>query len=152
MLNISGCSSTSTNVDKSEYPNADVRAIPYIKTFERLYGRSIKYIDIKFTDLPGAAGGVCNMLSKKIRIDEPSWKRKTKYQKEEVIFHELGHCVLGLGHDYYQETSRCPRSVMFWRASYRGCYKRYRNYYRKEIFFRYKERFKIWKPRKMRKL
>lgn len=123
------------------YRNMDARVIRYVKSFERYYGKNIPNINIKFRDLPGHTGGVCYTLTKKIEIDEPKWKNdKDEYSKEEVIFHELGHCVLNLGHDYHiKRGTRCPISIMYYKgASYKRCYRKYRPYYIMELFFRNK--------------
>lgn len=35
----------------------------------------------------------------RVTIDLTFWRRASSYNKEMVVFHELGHCVLGLGHN-----------------------------------------------------
>jgi hypothetical protein len=37
--------------------------------------------------------------SPQIFLDKPYWKTATTLEKEYVMFHELGHCFLKLGHD-----------------------------------------------------
>lgn len=34
-----------------------------------------------------------------VEIDQQFWNRATDLEKEYVVFHELGHCVLGRNHD-----------------------------------------------------
>lgn len=62
---------------------------------------------IEFADLSsmpgGRVNGVCSSPSgsrnRTVRIDREKWKIKTIAEKEILIFHELGHCILDLDHD-----------------------------------------------------
>lgn len=56
---------------------------------------------IEFGDLPGVNVGLCRRMffkSKLIRpiitIDRKAWARMPKPMKEQLVFHELGHCAL----------------------------------------------------------
>lgn len=45
--------------------------------------------------------GQCNYNSdrpNRVTIDLGFWRRASSFDREMVVFHELGHCVLGLGH------------------------------------------------------
>ena len=37
-------------------------------------------------------------IQKEITVNKDRWVQSTVYQKEAIIFHELTHCVLNLGH------------------------------------------------------
>lgn len=151
LIFLMSCSSPSVKKEGPvPYRNVDVRAMKYVKSFEKYYGKNIPNISIEFKDLTGRAGGVCHTIKGTIKIDEPMWEyKKDEYAKEEVIFHELGHCVLGLGHDYViKKKSKCPSSIMYYQgASIKGCYKKYRPYYIRELFFRQKNDKKIYNHR-----
>ena len=151
LLMLTACSSSPTReYDLILYKNADERAIKHIKIFERYYNKNISNITIKFKDLKGTAGGTCDTKKRTIEIDEPLWEyEKDEYAREEVIFHELGHCVLGLGHDYFiKKRSKCPTSIMYYKgAAINGCYRENRSYYIRELLFRMKNYKKTYNYR-----
>lgn len=117
---------------------------PYIKTFENTWGHTINNTMIAFTDiLTDEKLGLC--LPRKnisiVYINKKAWYKLTESQKELLLFHELGHCVLKIYHhvngflavEYYGNgpddigneskriypeysigTHRCPSSIMRW--------------------------------------
>lgn len=50
--------------------------------------------------------------SKEIVINERNWDRLDDLEKEYVVFHELGHCVLNRSHDNTQDNSGTCQSIM----------------------------------------
>jgi hypothetical protein len=54
-------------------------------------------LEIRFSKLVGA-NGKCNTRSKIIEIDSVSWQQSNEFDKEWLIYHELGHCILGRNH------------------------------------------------------
>ena len=56
-------------------------------------------------DAPEGAVGYCEMDEWKIHVLGSEWDSHDDAWREQLIFHEMGHCVLGLDHD------RCP-SIM----------------------------------------
>ena len=76
-----------------------------------------------------------------IKINYERWKFLDIYAKEELIFHELGHCLYWLNHDndlielkVKNKFRTCPKSIMIgtWDIM-DGCYKYNRDYYIKEL-------------------
>ena len=61
-------------------------------------------IVLEFGELADNKGGKCNShdYPKRIVIDRGRWKLLNEYQQEALVFHELGHCILG--RDYKNET------------------------------------------------
>lgn len=62
---------------------------------------AIPEIPIGFADIEGSAAGLCIELedgTKEILIDEPYWNSANDRQRAYIVYHELGHCVLGLAH------------------------------------------------------
>jgi hypothetical protein len=56
-------------------------------------------LEFEMTDIENPITmGDCDMNKHKIRIDEEKWERLNEIDKEYLIFHELGHCVLGRFH------------------------------------------------------
>ncbi|MGB3585841.1 MAG: hypothetical protein WBA23_04845, partial [Tunicatimonas sp.] len=57
-------------------------------------------IVLEFGNLPGNNGGKCvsDDYPKRIMIDRGRWKLINQSQQEALIYHELGHCILGRKH------------------------------------------------------
>lgn len=97
-------------------------------------------VQVSFADIPETnVLGVCYYHSNapgRIEIDQPSWLRLSDFGREYVVFHELGHCILGRGHTESQYTNGSCKSIM---ASGTGnCYENYttttRVHYINELF------------------
>jgi hypothetical protein len=98
---------------------------PYVQRFERDTGYAVD-VPISFQKQQGFVIGVCYTYSsgeRKINIDPDYWKEtetnpKKDEMRESLIYHELGHCVLGQDHretltrhpDY---SFLFPNSVMY---------------------------------------
>ena len=74
--------------------------IIYIESFEKNCNRKVN-LNIHFANLDGYAAGVCTLLGYgDIYVDYEWWERNPYYfRREELLFHEFGHCVLGRRHD-----------------------------------------------------
>jgi len=53
---------------------------------------------VYFVDLPNSTAGFC-MPAVGIFINSTLWGRYDTWERRELIFHEHGHCSLGLGHE-----------------------------------------------------
>ncbi|MBX2871187.1 MAG: hypothetical protein KTR30_03780 [Saprospiraceae bacterium] len=47
-----------------------------------------------------------------VEVDDQFWARATDLEKEYVVFHELGHCVLGKDHNDDRNTDGTCSSIM----------------------------------------
>jgi len=56
--------------------------------------------------------GTCNTGNVTIEIDRESWRSFSNVNKEWLIFHELGHCILGRDHNNEKNDNGECRSVM----------------------------------------
>ncbi|MEM9885282.1 MAG: hypothetical protein AAF849_05260 [Bacteroidota bacterium] len=66
---------------------------------------------IQITNLNVA--GNCSRDSKTIRIDEVFWRSSPGWDRERVVFHELGHCFLQRGHkNSFDENTNTCHSIM----------------------------------------
>ena len=82
----------------------------YVHEFEEATGRH-EYVDIFFGDTSyleefgSKAAGQCfprtNMHQPYIVVNKPDWDVYSENVRRVLIFHELGHCVLGLPHTNY---------------------------------------------------
>jgi len=96
--------------DDLKVQNIDDEFKDYVASFVNegaLRGLDINFedynVDIVFGDLDTLQlSGVCDEISSdddfEITIDEDIWPRLNSRQREELIFHELGHCFLGRPH------------------------------------------------------
>lgn len=99
--------------------NIDEALLETVNTFKQRYGVSDLAMNIKFSDQSGNIAGICMSWStgqREIQIDPTWWEYFGKYGKEELMFHELGHCWFGLGHSSNNTTylsSSIPESIMY---------------------------------------
>lgn len=118
----------------------------YVQRFEDVYGIEISdVISITFADLDSANTnhvGVCTVndettKSDYIQIDPNTWATFDDSTKEEVIFHEIGHCILDRNHTTAVRDSvkygRIPASIMFPSILDTNFYQRFHDYYRNEL-------------------
>jgi len=115
----------------------------YINEFEGYSGLDTRAVPISFADLPGDEAGVCHYFRVGagpirwgyIEIDEPYWKTISEQQRINLIFHELGHCVLGRDHVIpTNSVEMCPKSFMHPSVIDTHCLMHNYNDYIKEMF------------------
>lgn len=139
------------------YVNPEIK--PYIDNFEKIYKKDIRGLRVVFNKLKDGAGGNClieymtedfyfKKTIKKLRIitiDPFVWKTLSASERERMIFHELGHCVLNRSHKNDEihlalSNNAVNSSVMNWNMdnlrkhtdiAYRG---KYYSYYLSELF------------------
>ncbi len=96
---------------------------PYFETFKEeaakrgiIFDNSIEKIEGFLEFLPKESNlGVCKSYtdgSSEIIIDKPYWRVSTNLQREHIMFHELGHCFLNLGHDDSKDDNGDCVSIM----------------------------------------
>lgn len=92
----------------------------FVKSFERICGKKVT-IPIYWGDLPTEDGsktiGVCrgfqqSLLFRSIVLDKSYWNQATYWEKESLVFHELGHCVLDRPHVIGYDEKYRPLSIM----------------------------------------
>jgi hypothetical protein len=89
---------------------------PYIRSFVEEFNVSVR-VPIVLKKLHANKAGVCLVWSdgyREIQINSTHWQFFTEEQKEQLVFHELGHCVFDLDHDdsLMPNNSNCPNSIM----------------------------------------
>jgi hypothetical protein len=107
LMFLSGCAQPSISIDP--------KVVPYFDRFEANIGASTFGINADMADLPAPLVGECVFLldgTKVIHFDRTFWNQATDNQREELTFHELGHCVLGLGHIFTIRPYIGPTSIM----------------------------------------
>ena len=91
---------------------------PYVTAFEERHSMtvnvSIVFKDIEDEDVAGQCWYRSNRL---IEIDTPYWNVISELGREQLVEHELGHCVLNLDHDERLGTvgawNNVPLSIMY---------------------------------------
>jgi len=121
-------------------PATDKAFLEYIDSFENTLNIKVNpRIPIYFSDLKDPRVGECWRWKsgyREIKVDSKYWKEIDSANREQLIWHELGHCILHLKHDdeYVLLGARfCPISVMksnvFSLHETNSCFKLYRQYY-----------------------
>lgn len=102
------------------YPRYDPRSFKTIESdfidtankFSTEFGVGLKDLSIGYRDFEGTAGVCWSYSSGHREIWVSLNYRKIKgAQKEQLLYHELGHCLLGLEHNDEHEDER-PESIM----------------------------------------
>ncbi len=134
------------------YPDVDRALWPYFERFEIAAAEQNMDIDLIQTETTGTiediedenVAGLCNYATNRlghivenhVTIDLEFWNRFNDNVKEMIVFHELGHCVLGRDHKEGQlQDGRCL-SIM--RSGLEPCRDIYnsatKDYYIDELF------------------
>lgn len=105
--------------NKSEkYVEPEIRE--HVEKFKLIYGLQIN-IEIKFKNLDPTTAGVCyyyegNPEDNYIEIDKETFQEYSELGREELIFHELGHCVFNRDHTTERMMFKgisVPTSIMY---------------------------------------
>lgn len=70
---------------------------PYLKSFEKEINRRVS-VTIKFGELKGELNAACFHDQNEVVVNSKRWGLFNEVEREEIIFHELGHCFLGREH------------------------------------------------------
>lgn len=118
---------------------------PYLNKFKKMYGLAF-HIRVVFAKLEAPTLGLCWFWGdghREVEIDEESWPNLTENEKEQLIFHELGHCILNREHiEDRGDVGFCdnaPISIMYPNIFGRSaCYGDNKDYYFDELI-RYRQ-------------
>lgn len=126
----------------------DKELLPYVENWERETGQTVTFSVIINNDMPGLDGR-CRYFPvydqydqnkrfpDKIEINLKNLLRygvNANYALEQVINHELHHCLKGRDHNNLLLTDGCPSSIMY-SNTFGGnyCYIKHRAYYWEEV-------------------
>ena len=106
------------NMGKSPYKkrSSDPAFDSYVKAFSNEFKVRVS-VPVIFNNIENNIAGVCRIWYdgyRQIEINSKYWFSFSEEQKEQLIYHELGHCVFKLGHDDSMLTTdkKCPNSIM----------------------------------------
>lgn len=116
---------------------------PYLmkfKMFADQYGKNvpIKELTVKFSDLGPRYCGMCTHSTtnnpKLIEIDHMCWDDEDDLTREELMFHEFGHCLMDKGHNDNLRPDGTPVSIMYSYIIGSSLYSKYYKEYINELF------------------
>lgn len=95
-------------------------------------------LSVQFNDLPSNYCGMCTHSGvgsvKVVEIDHSCWDNQSDLTREELLFHEFGHCLLNRGHENGLRPDRTPISIMYPYLIGDTTYQKYYDDYIKELF------------------
>jgi len=109
-----GCS----NTQPSRYVNSSsVELSVYVQDFENRYNLSVGLPVYIGDDLNANTVAVCRIWVdgyREVQFNRLFYNqyKQDYYFMQQIIYHELGHCVFNLGHDETIENNR-PKSIMY---------------------------------------
>lgn len=122
---------------------------PYVERFEELWGNKISF-PVVFSNLEHLTAGKCTVWffgDKIVEVDSAYFLILNELEREQLIFHELGHCALKrMEHSneriiFEGETRKAPKSIMhetLFNMYDMRFYRKNRQYYLDELFGRLK--------------
>lgn len=120
----------------------DAELQEYVSRFEQIGRFQIGDLEAQFGEIKEEnVVGLCEtdddaQTPPKITISKEYWEGIIDVQREELLFHELGHCILNREHRNDLGADGCPMSIMYWETISVQCLDRYIDYYREELFGR----------------
>lgn len=116
--------------------NIEEEFMPYVRGWQVDIGVDTSELSIEFGDTNNFAAAQCEHISTTIVVNKEMWNRRNTLWREQVLYHEMGHCLLLYEHDERMvidtDTGRLiPLSIMHpiafgdspWYTKYRAEYK-----------------------------
>jgi len=116
---------------------------PYVRSFQAqaaAHGQNVQVTDlvIKFGPMENKfERGICEINGDEtptILINEEAWNQMSEDEREPLLYHELGHCVLKRKHRADQMSAGVPASLMNPYTIAGWTYDQYRTYYLNDLF------------------
>ena len=141
------CTSCTNDAKTNEFDELELQTLShYFDLFEQEAAKRGVVVDLsqiegQIVDLNHGHGvaGKCRynpQSPNQVLIDKSFWDEANVYLKEQVVFHELGHCYLHKTHNDTQHADGTCQSIM--RSGISGCADRYnqatRELYLDELF------------------
>jgi hypothetical protein len=103
--------------DVNIFTSVDPQLQVYFNRYTAKTGLSTAGVTGGFIAIPSGVAGMCvyNSVSNEVRIDPAYWAsiQNNDILLEQLVFHELTHCVLHLGHIYDVAPNGQPLSIMY---------------------------------------
>lgn len=136
-----GCGAPAPETSRTGAAPVDPAANAEVWAFEAAWGHQLTGVSLGFTDVQVLAAdpdvvGLCveDGAAREVWLDSQYWLDHPEC-RESLVFHELGHCALGRGHDDSVEDTGRPLSVMATKIT-KVCWAwpHYRHDYVEELF------------------
>lgn len=125
----------------------DPALAPYLVSFNHDIGVNTDGISVGFADTSGNANplgetvGECivysegsTVVQRVIQIDPTYWATCNANERQQLVYHELGHCAMGLQHITGVDSNNCPLSIMYpYVFGGSNCYSSQMPYYFQEL-------------------
>lgn len=82
----------------SQPPVVDRELASHFQVWERQNAKSTAQVGARFAVLPAKTLAWCNMETKQISVNSYYWEFLGQTERQDLIDHELKHCVLGWKH------------------------------------------------------
>ncbi len=134
-----GCGRAPTLEEKEEFTPYLNRFLAYSKQNGRDLSASV---NVTYGNLQGKHLGVCEeawLQTPHVEINRAAWGASPESTKEMMLFHELGHCLLGRSHIDTKVSagpSLIPSSIMGSHGVPGRLYEQFQDYYLTELFNR----------------
>lgn len=101
-----------------EFPDVHEDIQPFFERFQSVTGASVNGITAGFGHIKEPTVGVCHYSNgdnsfREITIDIDYWNNSDEFDREQLLFHELGHCAMNLGHYVGKDDEHIPNSIMY---------------------------------------
>lgn len=148
---IKGCATTAYPPENNPYANIDYHLAPFVNdflikahTYENHKDLKLGNLTVQFGDLyddEDKTVGQCNYyypplsnINRNVIIDKEYWEAATITTRQQLMYHELGHCLLNLGHDSTFLYGDKPTSIMSPIIFADTIFSLLENYYYNELF------------------
>lgn len=107
----------------------------FVEKFQEYVGYKFDDIEYSFYDSKTTQIGFCSIIGnyKSVSIDNYYWNTSSDLGKEQLVFHELGHCVLKRQHNK-EFIANHPVSIMYPLILSDRLYSKYYDSYIEELF------------------
>jgi hypothetical protein len=139
ILLLAGCS---TKVQNGVVNPEFAKAFSRFETYSRERGRDTvndNALSIQFGSLPSPIAGECIMGMNQIIIDRNTWYKMDWVMQEQLIIHEISHCLLNRIHNsanivFDGDKNVSPISIMNPYLFDSAIYEKHQKYYLDELF------------------
>ena len=116
--------------------NVDPDIEIYFQKFTQDTGKEVKDISAMFNPMARPTIAMCIFMgdTRRIEVDRTYWDESSDDDREQIIYHELGHCALYRGHNNALNQYKCQASIMHqYIFAESPCYKMNKLYYFQEL-------------------
>lgn len=109
------------------------------RELSQMYGSQLvtSSVSYSFRSFFGATVGMCVFSSdgkNRVQLSSSAWDQGSDTFREMLLFHELGHCLLGRDHKNTRHSDGRPESLMSSSLFSQSVYLAHRDEYMKELF------------------